>query len=95
MKWHVHGVVSASKYLGTVEAETEAEAMKKAEELDSMSVSVCHHCSHQVEDPEITEITVSPDESANHCENCGGLGVIGGITASEPGGVTIDCPECS
>ena len=90
-RWHVHGVVSASKYLGTVEAETEEEALKKAEELDSVSVSVCHHCSSQVEDPEITEITVSPDESAK-CETCGGSGT---LIEGEPGAqYQTSCHEC-
>ncbi len=28
------------------------------------------------------------------CQTCSGLGVIGGITASEPGGETWPCPEC-
>ena len=58
MKWEVTGVVSGGKYLGTVEADTEEEAKKKAEELDTF-VSLCHQCADECEDPEITEFIVS------------------------------------
>ena len=51
-KWEV----VASKYLGTVEAETEEEAEDKGLELGTCHVSVCHQCAVQVEDPEITEV---------------------------------------
>jgi hypothetical protein len=52
MKWEVVAVVIGSKYLGQVEAETEHEAIEKAEEqfADEMHVSVCWQCSEQVGD---------------------------------------------
>lgn len=56
-KWRCHGIVSGSKYLGEVEAETEEEAIAKAEELDSY-VGLCHQCSRECEDAEITDFQV-------------------------------------
>lgn len=57
-KYMVVGAVSASKYLGEVEADSPEEAKEKAlKELDGF-VSVCHQCAAEVEDPEIHEIFV-------------------------------------
>lgn len=60
MKYDCYGLVRASKYLGVVEANSPEEARDKAQELKSTFVSVCHHCSSQVEDPEIIDINVEP-----------------------------------
>lgn len=57
-KWYVTGAVSGSKYLGTVEADTEEHAKKLAWSLSTTNVCLCHQCSDEVEDPEITEIYV-------------------------------------
>ena len=57
-RYACYGLVSGSKYLGEVEAENEAQAEEKAWNLDSSFVSLCHHCSGQIEDPEITTIDV-------------------------------------
>jgi len=59
MTYHVYGTVVASKYLGTVEADSEEEAKEKGQELPAMYVSVCHQCAREVEDPEISDVTVS------------------------------------
>jgi len=56
MKYHLYATVTGSKYLGEVEADSEAEAIQQAEELDT-HVSLCHQCSGQCEDPEIGIIT--------------------------------------
>ncbi len=58
-RYKAYGRVSASKYLGEVEAKSEEEAVEKAFDLDACYVSVCHQCSEDVEDPEIHEINVS------------------------------------
>ena len=52
-KFNVVGVVTGSKYLGCFEAETAEEAVEMALKSDKASVSVCHHCSEEVEDPEV------------------------------------------
>ena len=57
-KWEVFGIVRGSKYLGTVEAETEEEAQEKGLRLDSCYVSLCHQCSGECEDPEIESVSV-------------------------------------
>jgi hypothetical protein len=62
-RYRVYGTVTASKYLGEVEASSEEEAEKKAWAMDVASVSVCHQCSRDVSDPEISEITVELDDA--------------------------------
>ena len=61
-KWNCYGQVVGSKYLGQVEAETSEEALEHAAELDSNSVSFCHHCSGECEDPEVREIVIEEDK---------------------------------
>lgn len=56
--YHVYGKVVATKYLGTVQAESEEEAKEKGVNLETASVFLCHHCSSQCEDPEIYEVEV-------------------------------------
>lgn len=56
--FHVYGKVSATKYLGTVQAETEAEAKEKGLALETVAVSICYHCSSECEDPEIHDVDV-------------------------------------
>lgn len=60
LEWSCYAAVHGTKYLGTVTARTRAEALEKAEALDSCHVSICHHCSEQISDPEVGEITVEP-----------------------------------
>lgn len=57
-KWNIHAAVGGSKFLGTVEAETQEEALEKADEefLNLMDISLCWQCSEEIEDPQITEI---------------------------------------
>jgi hypothetical protein len=54
-KFNVVGAVSGSKYLGTFEAATAEEAIEMALNSDEASVSLCHQCCCECEDPEITE----------------------------------------
>lgn len=60
MKYHCYGVVVGSKYLGEVEADSEEEAEERALELESASVSLCHQCASECEDPQIDKITAEP-----------------------------------
>lgn len=60
-KWAVYGRVIGSKYLGTVEAETQEEAQELGEAINS-SVDLCHQCDEQCEDGEIDEVTVWLEE---------------------------------
>ena len=57
-KYACYGRVVGTKYLGEVEAENAEEAAEKAEQLDTTYISLCHHCSAQVEDPEVSTIMV-------------------------------------
>ena len=63
-KWRCSGTVVGGKYLGEVEAATKKEAMDLAEQLESVCVSLCHQCTSECEDPEITEIAVEEIKDA-------------------------------
>lgn len=52
-KFRVVGKVSASKYLGEFEAETEEEAIELALNSDEACICLCHQCSPEAENPEI------------------------------------------
>lgn len=56
------GTVVGGKYLGEVKARSTAEAVQLA--WEQASVSLCHQCSSQVEDAEITKISVEVDDDA-------------------------------
>lgn len=62
MKYALYGKVVGSKYLGEVEADSVEEAIEKGYALDTCHVSVCHQCSHDIEDPVIDDITAEPME---------------------------------
>tara|TARA_E500000305_G_C4028231_1_gene243093 strand:+ start:698 stop:901 length:204 start_codon:yes stop_codon:yes gene_type:complete len=64
-KWIIYAVVSGSKFLGEVEAATKEEAIQKAWGLDSCYASVCHQCSRQIEDAEVTDIHAEPLEESD------------------------------
>ncbi|MGO3930842.1 hypothetical protein [Rhodopseudomonas pseudopalustris] len=61
-KWHVYGSVVATKYLGAFEAET-AEEAERAAMATNGQVSVCHHCSGEVENPQIESCAVEADNA--------------------------------
>ena len=61
-KWNIIGVVTASKYIGTVEAKTKKEAIRKAWETLDCDVRICHHCAEQCEDATIEELLADPEE---------------------------------
>lgn len=61
-KWHIYGAVGATKYLGVVEAETKEDAEEKGMNLPEAYVSVCHHCSSEVGDPEIQSVTAEESD---------------------------------
>lgn len=63
-RWSLVGVVTGGKYIGTVEAETEEEAIEKGFQLSEASVSLCHGCASECEDPEIEEIRAEPVPNA-------------------------------
>lgn len=50
------GSVGGSKYLGEFEAATKEEAEAMAWDSEEASVSLCHQCSDECSDGEITEI---------------------------------------
>lgn len=57
-KYYVYGAVSASKFIGEFEANSAEEAEQMAWDSGEVYASVCHQCSDDVSDPEITEIYV-------------------------------------
>lgn len=61
-KFRLYGVVTGSKYLGEVEAETSTEAIEQAGKLDMVWASLCHQCSKECEDPMIHDITAEEVE---------------------------------
>jgi hypothetical protein len=61
MKYRVYGTVVGSKYLGVFEADTPEHAVELA--LMTASVGLCYQCSHECEDPEITDASAEPIES--------------------------------
>ena len=54
-KYKVYGIVTGSKYIGEFEAESPEEAQELAAESDKVYVSICHQCSDECDDPQITE----------------------------------------
>jgi hypothetical protein len=54
-KWNVYGKVTGSRYIGVFEADTEAEALEKANnESDRCGMAtVCHQCSDVIEEIEV------------------------------------------
>jgi hypothetical protein len=61
VKFRGYGSVVASTYLGEVEAKDIEEARKKFER--AAYVSVCHHCSAHISDPEVHDIQIERVES--------------------------------
>jgi hypothetical protein len=60
-RYGVYAKVIGSKYLGTFEAKSKKEAIDKALE-ENGSVSLCHSCSSECEDPELSDI-IAEEES--------------------------------
>ena len=55
MKYTVSGVGRGSKYLGEFDSESGQAAIDLALESAAATVSLCHRCSDECEDPQITE----------------------------------------
>lgn len=72
-KFSVWAKVVGTKYLGQFEADTKAAAEEMAMESDSASVSLCHQCNDECEDPECVEATAEPDEESRTDYQIGGL----------------------
>lgn len=63
--WSVYAAIAGSKYLGEAKAATAEAAIEAAYNLDAASISLCHVCADEVEDPEVSHVTVvSGDEEA-------------------------------
>lgn len=52
-KYRVYASIVGSKYLGEFEASSADEAVQRAAESDAGSISFCHQCSSECEDPEV------------------------------------------
>lgn len=55
-KWNLYAVVTGTKHLGVVEAETMEEAQEKGWGHPESGISLCVQCSDECSDPEISEI---------------------------------------
>lgn len=64
-RYRVWGKIVATKYLGEFEAETEAAAEELALESDAAHVTICHHCSDEIEEPEIMGCDAEEMEATN------------------------------
>lgn len=60
-RFRVYGIVSGTKFLGEVEA-NDAEAAKE-QLADEAWVNICHHCSHEIDDPQIVELQAEEVEA--------------------------------
>lgn len=58
-KWRVYAIMTADKYIGDVEAESEEEAIDKGFELDDCQTPyLCHHCNHEINLSDVNEVQV-------------------------------------
>lgn len=60
--YRVSAVVIGSKYIGEFEAESVEEAKEMAWESDELFISLCHSCSGECEDAEVTELNVDEED---------------------------------
>lgn len=67
MKYTVIALVQTSKCLGTVEADSQAEAEDRAQALDC-SINLCHQCSRQFGDCDVIEIVAISEQEESACE---------------------------
>lgn len=58
MRFVATGTVTGGTYIGEFEAETAEQAEQVA--WYQAGISLCHHCSLSISDPEVTEIYVEP-----------------------------------
>jgi hypothetical protein len=56
-RWSVNGAVVGGKHIGVYEAETGADAIEMAR--GDASVSLCHHCADECEDPEVERLVAT------------------------------------
>lgn len=61
-KYRLYATVTGGKYLGEVEAKNEREAVEMGFDHDEAHVSVCHQCSKEISDPQVTEVTAELEE---------------------------------
>ncbi|RZN30470.1 hypothetical protein [Bradyrhizobium sp. Leo121] len=59
-EYHVYGQVTGTKYLGKFTADTPEKAVEAAMEKMGGPVTLCHHCTAQVEDAQVVDATAEP-----------------------------------
>lgn len=62
-KYNVYAKVVGSKWIGVIEAESEAEAIRIGESHKNCHIALCHHCSDQCDGAEVVEVFAHPDLS--------------------------------
>jgi hypothetical protein len=66
MKFDVYGVVTGTKYIGQFEAATAEKALEAA--TARAGVNLCHRCSSECLDPEVSEMFAEEIEDAGQGE---------------------------
>jgi len=57
MRYRVFALIAATKFLGTVEADSLEEAEDRAGDLDC-SINLCHQCCTECDGADVTELVV-------------------------------------
>ncbi len=52
-KYRIYGFIAASKCFDVIEADSKEEAIDKAWDEYDTTISLCHHCSHEIDAEEI------------------------------------------
>ncbi|MDR9792732.1 hypothetical protein ACTHHL_04595 [Aeribacillus composti] len=61
-KYQVYGVVTGTKYIGEFEANNKEEAEQIAWDSENSHVSICYHCSKEIDEPQIEKLVVEKVE---------------------------------
>ena len=68
--YRANATVCGGKHLGDIEADNAVDAIEKAYSLPTASVGLCHQCSDQVEDAEVTSVyVVNADDPTDEADD--------------------------
>jgi len=61
-KYKVYGVVVGTKYIGEFETHNKEEAEQLAWDSENAYISICYHCSKEIDEPQIEKMIVEKEE---------------------------------
>jgi len=61
-KYKVYGIVTGMKYIGEFEANNKEEAEQMAWDSENGYVSICYHCSKEIDEPQIEKMIVEEED---------------------------------